>query len=166
MPFLSSSNNAILVDNCQNLQNLTMTLEVTEDLVTVGDTGFSLQLNAYPQTTSQTQNVTPQTGPGTMTWFQYVIYVQNNQVTWEIQYWANKAFAYIPGTPTNTQVNWPPGYTPNPPNTTPWLPVFPGNGLGEAILAWRARYGGVELTIAQLDSWRDRRAGVIPDLGT
>ena len=42
----------------------------------------------------------------------------------------------------------------------------PGHGLGEAILAWRARYGGVELTIAQLDSWRDRRAGVVPDLGT
>jgi hypothetical protein len=132
MPFLSSSNNAILVDNCQNLQNLTITLEVTEDLVTVGDTGFSLQLNTYPQTTSKTLNFTPQTGDNTMTWIQYVLYVQNNQVTWQIQPWANNAHSVSEGPP---KIVWPPGYTPNPPNTTPWLPVFPGNtgSIGEAI---------------------------------
>ena len=49
MSNLSSGNNAVLIDNCQNLQNLAVTLHVTEDLVTVADTGFSLQLNCYPQ---------------------------------------------------------------------------------------------------------------------
>lgn len=42
----------------------------------------------------------------------------------------------------------------------------PAQGLGEAILAWRSRYGGVDLTDAELQSWQDRRRGVIPDLGT
>ena len=38
-------------------------------------------------------------------------------------------------------------------------------GVGDAIRAWRARYGGVALTDAELDSWRDRRSGTVPDLG-
>jgi hypothetical protein len=38
---LGSSNNAILVNNCQNLENLHVTLLVTEDLVTLGNTGES-----------------------------------------------------------------------------------------------------------------------------
>lgn len=112
MSFLSSSNNAILVDSCQNLQNLTVTLNVTEDMVTVGNTGFSVQLNSYPQPGSTSQNQS-------INWFQYIIYVGgplNNQLGWEIQYWAVGATSYAPG-----QL-WPPGYTPNPPNTTPWLP--------------------------------------------
>jgi hypothetical protein len=114
MSFLSSSNNAILVDSCQNLQNLTVTLNVTEDMVTVGNTGFSVQLNSYPQPGSTSQNQS-------INWFQYIIYVGgplNNQLGWEIQYWAVGATSYAPG-----QL-WPPGYTPNPPNTTPWLPVL------------------------------------------
>ena len=81
MSFLSSSNNAILVDSCQNLQNLTVTLNVTEDMVTVGNTGFSVQLNSYPQPGSTSQNQS-------INWFQYIIYVGgplNNQLGWEIQ---------------------------------------------------------------------------------
>ena len=112
MSFLSSGNNATLVDNCQNLQNLTVTLQVTQDLITLGNTGFSLQLNCYPQPASQSQGQT-------LNWFQYIIYVGgpiNSQLGWEIQYWSI-------GAPSA----WPTGYTPNPPNTTPWLPVLPND---------------------------------------
>jgi len=108
---LGSNNNAILVDNCQDLEDLTVTLRVTEDLVTLGNAGFSLQLNAYPQTSSTSQGQS-------LNWFQYIIYVGgplNNQLGWEIQYWSVGA----PG-------SWPPGYTPNP-GTTPWLPALPND---------------------------------------
>jgi prevent-host-death family protein len=37
-------------------------------------------------------------------------------------------------------------------------------GLGDAILAWRARYGGVDLTDEEIDGWRDRGISRIPDL--
>ena len=36
-------------------------------------------------------------------------------------------------------------------------------GPGDAILAWRKKYGGVELTDAQIDGWRDRSIGRVPD---
>jgi hypothetical protein len=117
LPALSSSNNSILVDACANLQNLSVSLTVTQDLVTVGDTGFSLQLNAYPQTTSSIQGQT-------LNWLQYIIYVGgpiNNNLGWEIQYWSVGAQPYGPNQP------WPPGYTPNPPNSTPWLPALPND---------------------------------------
>jgi|GEM_PF-6465904 len=114
MGFQSSNNNAVLVSNCQNLQNLTVTLQVTQDLVTLANSGFSLQLNCYPQTTSVSQGQT-------LNWFQYIIVVANNSASWQIQYWSVGAQAYGPNQP------WPPGYTPNPPNTTPWLPVLPGD---------------------------------------
>jgi hypothetical protein len=89
---LSSSNNAILVDNCKSLQNLTVTLHVTLDLVTAGNNGFSLQLNCYPQTKPQaTYNGKP------LNWFQYVIAVENNSVLWGIQYWSEvKGFGFSP----------------------------------------------------------------------
>jgi hypothetical protein len=80
---LSSSTNAILVDNCKSLQNLTVTLHVTLDMVTLGNNGFSLQLNCYPQTKPQAayQGVP-------LEWIQYVIAVDNNSVEWGIQYWS------------------------------------------------------------------------------
>jgi hypothetical protein len=49
MGFLSGNNNVVLESQCNNLQGLTITLNVTEDLVTVGDIGFGLQLNCFPQ---------------------------------------------------------------------------------------------------------------------
>jgi hypothetical protein len=110
MTFFSSNDNAILINNCANLENLTVTLTVTEDLITVGDTGFSMQVNSYPPA-GQTAQGSP------LWWFQYIIHVSEGSLWWEHQYWAN-ASSYAPG-----QL-WPPGYTPNPPNTTPWLPVF------------------------------------------
>jgi len=110
-PSLSGASNAVFIDNCQSLQNLTVRLQVLETLVTSGNTGFSLQLNSYPQPGSTSQGQA-------LSWFQYVLYAGgavNNQLAWEIQYWAIPA----PGA-------WPPGYTPNP-NTTPWLPALPND---------------------------------------
>ena len=59
MAFLAGASNAVLINNCQNLSNLTVQLQVTQDLITLEDTGFSVQLNCYPQigaiTTRSTQ---------------------------------------------------------------------------------------------------------------
>ena len=92
--FSAGASNAVLVDNCQNLSNLTVQLQVTEDLVTLEDTGFSLQLNCYPQIGAITPNSTPGTTfagevVGQLEWFQYVLIVTNNNASFEIQYWAH-----------------------------------------------------------------------------
>jgi hypothetical protein len=121
-----SNNNTILIDNCDPLQNLTVLLKVVEDLATVNGGGFSLQLNAYPPPGMQNQGQSltqQQVGSLALTWFQYLIIVQNGNLSYQIQYWANNAQKYSP-----SQL-WPPGYTPNPPNTTPWLPVLPGDPI-------------------------------------
>src|SRR5271170_1929995 len=52
-PYLPSSNNIVFVNGCRSLQNLTLTLQATRDLITLGNNGFSLQLNCYPQTHPQ-----------------------------------------------------------------------------------------------------------------
>jgi hypothetical protein len=78
---LKGNNNAILFDRCKNLRNLTVTLQITQDLITLGNNGFSLQLNCYPQT-KPTVNGQP------LKWIQYVIAVENNSVQWGIQYWS------------------------------------------------------------------------------
>ena len=105
---LSSANNSLLINDCANLQNFSVNLSVSQDLVTYQDVGFSLQLNSYPPPGQLSQGQT-------LNWFQYIIYVLNGQLYYEIQYWSVGAPA-----------NWPPGYTPVP-NTTPWLPVFPND---------------------------------------
>jgi hypothetical protein len=131
----SGSNNSILVSGCKNLENLTVTLEVTQDLISVGDKGFSLQLNSYPQPTSITPNSTPGTTfpgkvVGQLDWFQYLIIVANHRVSFEIQYWAS-AKSYRTGGPGGNppEIRWPPDYTPNPTDTSPWLPVFPHSSI-------------------------------------
>lgn len=140
MAFLSGSNNAILIDNCQNLFNLTVQLQLTEDLATVGDTGFSLQLNSYPQPTAITPNSTPGTTfpglvVGQLDWFQYILIVGNNQITWEIQYWANaQSFQTAGPGGMPPEIRWPPGYTPNPADTSPWLPVFPHSAISGTVV--------------------------------
>lgn len=100
----ASNNNAILINNCKKLQNLSVLLEVTEDLATTDGGGWSFQLNCYPPPGEYCQ-----TSP--LTWFQYIIYVHGGNLTYEIQYWANNSST------------WPSGYTPQP-NTTPWLPCW------------------------------------------
>jgi hypothetical protein len=89
---LSSGKNAVLFDNCQSLQNLTVAFHVTQDLVTSGNNGFSLQLNCYPQTKPQ---ATYQDKP--LIWFQYVIAVDSDSVQWGVQYWSEtKGFGFSP----------------------------------------------------------------------
>jgi len=103
MPY-ASNNNAVLIDNCNNLPNLSVLLEVTEDLATTNDGGWSLQLNCYapPGQYCQTSQVNV---------FQYIVIVQGGSLAYYIQYWAY-------GTST-----WPSGYNPQP-GTTPWLPCW------------------------------------------
>jgi len=109
---LTSNRNAVLVNEtgntCNSLQNLTVRLEVTEDLITQGDTGFTLQLNTTPQPGANCQGQP-------LSWFQYVIYISNNQACYQIEYWSFNNHA------------WRKGYTPIT-NTTPKLPCF-GNDL-------------------------------------
>jgi hypothetical protein len=77
----SSSNNAVLVNDCESLQNLTVTLQVTASLITAGNNGFSLQLNCYPQKNSSHLGVP-------LYWAQYVIAVDSDSVQGGIQYWS------------------------------------------------------------------------------
>ena len=83
----SSGTNAVLIDNCQALGDVTVTLAVTEDLVTKGDGGFSLQLNAYPKPGVSTTVVGKQ-----LNWIQYVLQVNNiygnNTGAFQWQAWA------------------------------------------------------------------------------
>jgi hypothetical protein len=103
MPY-ASNNNAVLIDGCNNLQNLSVLLEVTEDIATTGGTGWSLQLNCYvpPGHYCQTSQVN---------FLQFIVIVQGGSLAYYIQYWAN-------GSST-----WPSGYSPLP-GTTPWLPCW------------------------------------------
>ena len=92
---LGSNNNAILFNNCQSLKNPIVTLVVSRDLiVSPEDTGFSLQLNCYPQTKPQ-----PKIEGYPQAWFQYVITVHAAQVEASLQYWSyqdpvNKGHGY------------------------------------------------------------------------
>jgi len=136
---LSGGNNVVLTDNCKNLSNVTVQLHVTEDLVTLNDLGFSLQLNCYPAKGAITPNSTPGTTKpghvlGQLYWFQYVFIVQNNKATLEIQYWLDGQ-SYRTAGPGGIppEIRWPPGYTPNPLNTSPWLPVFPNTSIGGSV---------------------------------
>ncbi len=119
----ASDNNAVLIDGCDNLQNLSVFLEVTEDLATTTGAGWSLQLNCYapPGQYCQASQVNV---------FQYVVIVQGGKLTWYIQYWAF-------GTST-----WPPGYTPVP-GTSPGLPCWPHDyGSGGTTLGTFASING------------------------
>src|SRR6516225_5811758 len=80
---LGDSNNSILFNNCQSLNNPMVTLVVNQNLITQGNVGFSLQLNCYPQTHPQ---ATYQGYP--MAWFQYVINVFNSQIQAHVQLWS------------------------------------------------------------------------------
>ena len=100
----ASNNNAVLIDGCNNLQNLSILLEVTEDIATTDGNGWSFQLNCYPPAGEYCQT-------SQINIFQYIVYVQGGNLAYEIQYWAG-------GSST-----WPTGYQPQP-NTTPWLPCW------------------------------------------
>jgi hypothetical protein len=106
----ASNNNAVLIDGCNNLQNLSVLLEVTEDIATTDGSGWSLQLNCYapPGAFCQTSQLTV---------LQYIVIVQGGSLAYYIQYWGAAS-------------TWPSGYTPEP-GTTPWLPCW-ANDYGNA----------------------------------
>lgn len=103
----ASNNNAFLINNCEILENLSVLLEVTEDVATTDNGGWSFQLNCYPPPGEycQTSNVN---------WMQYIVYVMDGELRYEIQYWAIGAST------------WPTGYQPQQ-GTTPWLPCWPND---------------------------------------
>ncbi len=103
MPY-ASNNNAVLIDGCNNLQNLSILLEVTEDISTTAGSGWSLQLNCYPPAGEYCQT-------SQVNVFQYIVIVQGGNLAYYIQYWAGGVGS------------WPSGYTPQP-GTTPWLPCW------------------------------------------
>ena len=80
MAFLSGNQNVVLVSQCANLQGLTVTFQVTEDLITVGNAGFGLQLNCFPQAGQTFQNQP-------LNWFQYFLVIQSEEVGWGVEYW-------------------------------------------------------------------------------
>jgi hypothetical protein len=98
-----------------------------------------VQLNCYPQigaiTPNSTQGTTfPGEVVGQLEWFQYVLNVTNNSASFEIQYWAHAKSYQDAGPGGNPpEIRWPPGYTPNPLNTSPWLPVFPGTAVTGSV---------------------------------
>jgi hypothetical protein len=100
----ASNNNAVLIDGCNNLHNLSVLLEVVEDIATTDGNGWTFQLNCYPPAGEYCQT-------SQLNFLQYIVYVQGGNLAYEIQYWANGAST------------WPSGYTPQP-NTTPWLPCW------------------------------------------
>ncbi len=115
---LFSNNNAMLIDKCSNLHNLTVTLAVTADQSNFGDAGFSLQLNAYPPKGQLSQGQT-------LTWLQYILYVQNGSAAVRDTVLARAI-----------RCPWLKGYVPNPPNTLSFLPVLP-NVRGRHVDALR-----------------------------
>ncbi len=100
----ASNNNAVLIDGCNNLQNLSVTLEVGEDVATTAGSGWSFQLNCYPPPGEYCQT-------SQVNILQYIVYVQGGNLAYEIQYWSYGA------------APWPSGFTPQP-STTPWLPCW------------------------------------------
>jgi hypothetical protein len=106
----SSGTNAVLTDQCQALSDVTVSLAVTEDLVTDDNGGFSLQLNAYPMPGVTSVGLT-------LNWIQFTLYVSNtygnNTAAFQWQAWSLGATAF------------PPGYTVPPGTTNPNQPVPP-----------------------------------------
>ena len=90
MPF-ASNNNAVLIDSCKNLQNLSVLLEVGEDIATTGGNGWSLQLNCYPPAGEHCQT-------SQVNWFQYMVVVQGGNLAYYIQYWAAGCLVGRPAT--------------------------------------------------------------------
>jgi hypothetical protein len=103
----ASNNNAVLIDGCNNLRDLSVLLEVTENVGTTDGNGWSFQLNCYPPPGEYCQ-------ASQVNVFQYIVYVQNGSLSYEVQYWSGGAS------------NWPSGYNPEP-GTTPWLPCWPND---------------------------------------
>jgi hypothetical protein len=102
------NNNAVLIDACKSLENLSVTLLVTNGLIAAGNTGFSLQLNSYPLSYSTNKGVA-------LEWAQFVLAVANDSVWGQIQYWSYPKGHGFSGGTKHVQV----GGGKGPPNSAP-----------------------------------------------
>jgi hypothetical protein len=102
------NNNAVLVNGCNSLENLTVTLKVTVGLIAAGNTGFSLQLNCYPLSYSTNKGVP-------LEWAQYVLAVAKDTVWGQIQYWSYPKSHGFGGATSSVQL----GGGKGPPNSVP-----------------------------------------------
>jgi hypothetical protein len=90
---LGSASNYVLADNCQQLTGVTVTIDVTEDLVAAPpaageEHGFAFQLNAYsPKNTANPQD------PDWIEWQQYIIGVRPTSVVGAVNNWTNASFS-------------------------------------------------------------------------
>ena len=95
----SSGTNAVLIDQCQALGDITVNLAVSEDLVTAGDSGFSLQLNCYPMPGVSVVGLP-------LNWIQFTLYVSNlygnNTAAFQWQAWSLGATGFPQGQPLGT----------------------------------------------------------------
>jgi hypothetical protein len=103
------NNNAVLVNGCNSLENLTVTLKVTVGLIAAGNTGFSLQLNCYPLSYSTNKGVP-------LEWAQYVLAVAKDTVWGQIQYWSYPKSHGFGGGTSPVQIG---GGGTGPPNSVP-----------------------------------------------
>lgn len=105
-----SQNYELVGTNCQNIQALTVILDVSEDLVTSQNGGFSLQLNTLPPPGVTSVGLT-------LNWIQFTLYVSNNYgnntAAFQWQAWANGA------------TTWPEGQPPGTTSPTQPVPPFP-----------------------------------------
>ena len=128
MTIFSGSNNAVLFNNCQDLQNLTVTLNITEDLVTLGNSGFSLQLNCYPPQGVTSVGVT-------INWIQFTLYISNtygnNTAAFQWQAWGLGTTMWPEGQPQgSTAANQP---VPPFPQPNPIITTVPSNRAPEGL---------------------------------
>jgi hypothetical protein len=91
----TGSANAVLTNQCQALGDVTVTLVVSEDLVTEGNGGFSLQLNSYPMPGVTSVGVA-------LNWIQFTLYVSNDTATFQWQAWSLGTEAWPQGQPVGT----------------------------------------------------------------
>jgi hypothetical protein len=83
----SSNNNAVFANKGQALDDVTVSLSVTQDLVTENNAGFTLQLNCTPMPGVSVVGIP-------LNWLQYVIYIDNfdgnhpNTACYQWQAWA------------------------------------------------------------------------------
>lgn len=137
-----SGTNAVLTDQCQALGDVTVNLAVTEDLVTEGNDGFSLQLNAYPMPGATSVGLA-------LNWIQFTIYVSNtygsNTAAFQWQAWALGATQWPEGQPpgtTNPNQPVPPFHQPNPQITNvPSNQLLKGSSLTIALTTDPSSHG-------------------------
>ena len=106
MPY-ASNNNAVLIDGCNNLRNLSVLCQVTQDIPTTAGSGWSLQLNCYPRAGAAAAR------PARLIVFQYIVYRTGRE---------SRLLHPVLG--ARGCLVWPFRLRTPSPDTTPWLPCW------------------------------------------